>query len=74
MIITVTQEDIDNGEMCLTEKCPVALAVKRAIGRMVRVNACYIVADRNYDTPFSASEFIVAFDAGKLVEPFTFEL
>ena len=77
--ITVTRKDIDNGISCNGFFCPIALAFKRAAGEKVFID------DTTYDMlgkkktyglklPKPAQRFIRAFDAGRKVEPFEFEV
>ena len=80
MRIEVTQEDIDNGEKRKCDTCAVAIAAHRAF------KDCIILVDgeqmdviRNgkwkvIDLPDSATRFIEDFDAGRPVQPFSFEV
>ena len=81
--IEVTEEDIKCGEKNNSETCAIALAARRALGKVVSVDdADYIYFDgiRGYDlTPERPARnrinsFIQAFDAGIPVEPFSFNL
>jgi hypothetical protein len=80
MRIEVTQEDIDNGLKGKCDSCAVALAAKRAFGnRIILVDGEQMdVIDNGkwdvLDLPDSAVAFIEAFDTGKPVKPFSFEL
>jgi hypothetical protein len=57
MTITVTQEDIDNGERWDCALCPVALALKRAIGKPVSVNADGGLTVVDYDLASDLASF-----------------
>lgn len=78
MKITVTQADIEEGRPYNCNLCPVALAVSRAFRvpqHAVSVDGLFItVNDQNYDPPALVDEFIQAFDDGKKVIPFSFDL
>lgn len=89
LTVNVTQSMIENGETADCEECPVAIAIYRAlidtypehaelipfvtgIGTMLRTadGLCAYAAD-----PLEqVRDFIRAFDGGKRVEPFSFEL
>jgi hypothetical protein len=79
--VNVTQRDIERGIRSKCSDCPVALAVKRALGKRVKVfsgvSTSYLYLDHNkkpFPLPASAVEFIDRFDSGHKVEPFTFKL
>jgi hypothetical protein len=86
--VTVTQKDINIGTPLMCYLCPVALAISRAVGgRRVRVKNPYRWGfsdgpfgdkrDNEPDAralPLIARTFIEAFDLGKPVGPFSFEL
>lgn len=80
--INVTQEDIDAGVKCDSDKCAVALALHRAFPDAKCVGVChgYAVVDgpgvmyRAFDLPEKVGEFIFAFDGDRHVEPFSFEI
>lgn len=86
MKIEITQEDIDQGQRHKPCLCPVALAVIRATGkREVYVHSSVIqILDisrltgvklqKSYRTSVEVNKFIVDFDYGQPVRPFTFEL
>jgi hypothetical protein len=81
--VSVTQGDIDNGTRCSWFRCPIALAAKRldnvfyvsvtAYDMTVRVGAPPERRYRTFLLPAEAKEFIRAFDAGRPVQPFTFD-
>ncbi len=83
--IDVTREDIDNGTKRACGLCPVALAAKRVVAPFMRV-AAYSTAlelvtterpfrpDTLHRLPATATSFIIDFDRGSPVEPFSFEL
>lgn len=89
LTVNVTQSMIENGETADCEECPVAIGVYRVladtypehaelipfvtgIGTMLRTadGLCAYAAK----TPKRVQDFIRAFDSGKRVEPFSFEL
>lgn len=82
--ITVTQEDILNGEAGTNQPCPIALAVKRALpGYAVDVGTTYITLWTVDSSVYRSSRvvlllecraFIDRFDAGRSVAPFSFRL
>ena len=80
MRIEVTQDLIDKGEAKDCSSCPVALAILVATGaQAVEVYATGgFLATRRRGTefvmPVEARQFIVDFDAGKRVAPFSFDL
>jgi len=78
MRISVKQKHIDKGVRESSEFCPIALACKDGginvpiVNRMISgyfVNRYICV-----DVPQKACYFIAAFDKGRKVEPFSFEL
>lgn len=79
MLIQVTKEDIENGVQRNCEKCPLARAISRAFGKPIRVGA-YLAQffgaglGESTDLPPNALAFRKAFDAGKPVQPFEFEI
>jgi hypothetical protein len=76
--INVTQDDIDNGNVGDACACPVALALRRAFktgGYDFYVeDKCMFVNNYAYFNPPEVKNFIVNFDHGIKVEPFSFEL
>lgn len=87
MIITVTQDDIDNGQIGECSRCPVARAMIRALNipedvenledvLLVGVLGYALYQNGDYQQmiklPESATRFINAFDEGCFVEPFEF--
>jgi hypothetical protein len=78
--ITVTQEDIDTGERDDCNRCPIALAAGRVLGGKVIVDDDWIISRADFnDSDFyaltdEARQFILRFDAGEPVSPFTFEV
>jgi len=83
VIIKVTHDDIADGEKANCKKCPVALAINRATGKLwaVHTTYCYRISDidsiiygPNISLEKSATDWIYAFDAGGYVEPFSFNL
>jgi hypothetical protein len=81
MRIEVTQEDIGNGKRKSCWGCPIALAVGRTANlsfgeRFVGSTFIEWFDGRWHrsEVPPLAAQFIEAFDAGKPVKPFSFEL
>lgn len=78
--VSITQEGINDGVRRDCQSCPVALALTRAIGEEVIVSGiwCTIAPDtlavKMIELPRAVREWIVRFDRGFLVSPFTFEL
>jgi hypothetical protein len=77
MRIEVTAEDIAAGEPRHSCHCPVARAISRAMGAAWEAygdeaGACD--TDDWIDLPAEAERWIAAFDAGRPVEPFAFEV
>jgi hypothetical protein len=75
--VSVTQKDIDSG--CPIDKCgcPVALALKRALGNGQSIQVGNFAVDIDggrAHLPLEAIAFVKAFDMGKPVKPFSFEL
>lgn len=73
--IQVTQEDIDEGvaEQCLS--CPVARAIKRALGYPVGVSSVIFEpsTDRKIcELPEGVVRWIMRFDEGRAVNPLNF--
>ena len=84
MKITVTQENIDKGVRGEIGYCPIALAIKALGYEHVCVDDESVDARREEDDPYAdaflsylptkATSFIHAFDEGRKVAPFTFEM
>lgn len=74
--IRVTKKDIANGEPGRTRLCPVALAVKRQWRPVeVQKRAIYVCSDdRRISLPITVGRFIMRFDDGKTVKPFSFKI
>jgi hypothetical protein len=72
--IEVTQDDIDNGSACDVCACPIALACLRAGLKDVSVCDASLDWKEKIPTPTVAVEFIFAFDSGRDVKPFSFEI
>jgi hypothetical protein len=80
--VNVTQNHIDRGKRCNSERCPVALSILEVLPEVSYV----AVDERIYvelsdsgdyikaDTPDEVCSFARAFDKGKLVKPFSFEV
>ena len=79
--VEVTQADIDRGEENDCRRCPVALAIARAVGPMVAPSvevhhfAAY-VAGRDVALPDRVADWITNFDCNgpESVKPFSFTL
>lgn len=84
MRIEVTAEDIERGMQSNACRCPVALAITRAVGREAFVSIGLARfgspfrddGGRSFDVklPDSATEFYQRFDQYKAVAPFSFDL
>jgi len=80
MLIEVTRDDIRRGHPEDDCRCPVSLAIRRAVGLDTSVGDGVIVVD--YATPWQIEiwspeeviQFVEDFDAGRKVKPFAFEL
>ena len=85
MLVTVTAEDIKNGQEGVCSSCPIALAVIRASGKKNAsvVPGAFGCGDtdpnfpgkqwKRYSMPDVATDFVRRFDTGLSVEPFIFE-
>lgn len=83
MVINVTQDHIDKGIPFNVCACPVALAIKPHVKprHYVAVKS-YVIGlwhtnhtlVESWDLPQAVQDFIDAFDCGKSVQPFSFEL
>ena len=81
MIIDVTYSDIMRGKRTKTNACPVALAIKRTVNPSWNVSVIptnvhffHNISEVNRLIPPEVTEFIKAFDAGRLIAPFSFVL
>lgn len=82
LTISVTQEDIDNGEPEEPDACPIALSVERLVGAnnwigVTDVDLCIWspkleMQPYTQPLPRSAQKFVTRFDGGKAVKPFRF--
>lgn len=76
LTVTVTADDIAEGEALSCSACPVALAIRRLGYPHARVDWGYAMM-RGYDArielPPAAVKFIEDFDDGRVVHPFVFE-
>lgn len=76
--VEVTQADIDEGERGHCAQCPIAKAMERTTGEVWHVTLFgAFPRDRYVPTaqiPSKVQEFILAFDRGEPVTPFTFTL
>lgn len=80
MTIEVTEQHIKKGNAGSCGSCPIALALKDAGFKHPVVDHssfCYIMVGggiKKLSLPYNAIDFIVRFDSGKKVHPFSFEL
>lgn len=79
--IEVTQAEIDGGSACFAFYCPIALAAKRYgefedVGVTTRTMTLYTKdgPPETFCLPPIARAFVLSFDHGESVEPFTFEI
>lgn len=76
-IIEVRQEDIDRGVRGACNQCPVALAIRRTLpGIRAMADSLRLDLTPNYFvwTPSVARRFILDYDRGQPVHPFSFPL
>lgn len=77
MLIRLTQDHINLGRQCESDRCPVALAIQDAgVPCQVGVFSIYGPAGSTYwrvSQPESVQQFRQDFDDGVFVEPFEFE-
>ncbi len=75
MLVTITQEDIDQGERRNPHYCPMALALRRITGSYhVRVGYWASVDEVYYKLSERASNWIFDFDWQNTVKPTAFRL
>ncbi len=86
MKIKVTAKHISNGTALSMCDCPVALALKQQLHKLVIVQvdqleympyshaSKYCFVTRTSDTPKKVKQFIKRFDSGKRVRPFSFDV
>ncbi len=86
IVVDVTAENIAKGVKDDCSRCPVALAIRRALSLNVNETSDYVTVNEDeieirrdgrnlsIETPEVAEEFILNFDYGDPVEPFTFPL
>lgn len=88
MRISVTKTDINRGCPYEGDNCPIARAVRRALRPMGIHHANAVAVDqdsmtfqtktgrviKSIRTPATAAQFISAFDSGRAVQPFTFQI
>lgn len=75
MLITVTQAHIDEGMRRHRHRCPVALAMRKAMNRNdieVYSNFAGVPNGPTWNLPYEAQKFIDAFDMHQRVAPFEF--
>jgi hypothetical protein len=83
LAVSVEQRDIDEGDRCSCQSCPIARAAMRALPKALRPYGVQVSQDRievcayhpefrviaRWDLPESAQAFIEAFDGPDEVEP-----
>ena len=80
--VEVTDSDIVHGESCISDECPIALAIERWLRNQnvafvsVNVTSSEVFISLNWRTPmqrywYDATGFVSAFDRGEIVEPRT---
>ncbi len=80
MIINVTQAHIDRGREGDCRLCPIALAIHDATGDWgYSVSRRYVlkmshIENKSWVLPEKARDFILHFDMGVFVQPFSFEI
>lgn len=76
MEITVTKKHIRNGRRFDKNHCPIAMAIKDASCDLVEdVDGINVtVGFITYELPKIAQAFVVMFDGGQRVRPFSFKL
>lgn len=77
MLIRVEQRHIDNGVRGNCRECMVALALRDLLPRVWYVSVdCDLITigGRSYDMPEGVHSRVAAFDEGRPVAPFSFEL
>ena len=78
MRVAVTQDDIDRGEMGHCATCPVARALERATGKPWYVGQSWawlaLPPETQIALPPEVTAFILAFDHGEKVAPFSFDV
>jgi hypothetical protein len=78
MVIQVIYDDIVNGKRRISFQCPVALALKRATGKVFGVTPSYIRlhgTDKRYKVSPELAAWIKAYDEqAPIILPITFEL
>lgn len=77
MLIEVTQKHIDDGIRCDGQRCAVALAIREKVGFDVGFAMGLVMCgidEQTYVLPMIATNNMVAFDNGRKVQPFTFEM
>lgn len=79
MNVQVSKGHIETGQKQKCQSCPVALALAEATGVLWHVTPSYLIVWRgrlvpHVTTPEEVQRFIRDFDAGKAVQPFSFEI
>lgn len=71
-MISVRQEDIDNGKPFDSELCPIGLAVQRALKyiKLSKLSRNVLIQP----IPFVATDFMRRFDKGEIVQPISFPI
>lgn len=75
MTINVTQTHIDTGKKFICNNCPIALALQDVGLTGIAVSDSFIYHSEGwFRTPREVKKFIIDFDSGRVVKPFTFTL
>ena len=77
MHVKVLQHHIDRGERGNAFHCPIAQALREQFPDVEKVSVgsvIYVGENKVGGTPQDAAEWICAFDRGKHVEPFEFDI
>ena len=86
MQITITQDQIQRGQITDSSQCPAAIAIREATGLMVNVypvSGAYFSRSGGLfskgrvwhsEIPRNLADFIIDFDARRPVKPLTFEI
>ena len=75
MRIRVLRRHINKGRRYKYLSCPVALAIREATGKKVKVKESSLERGKNsVVSPHEVTDFVCQFDLGEPVSPFTFTL
>ncbi len=77
-LVTVSKTDIDLGLQCDPERCPVSLAIWRAVGPALVASDMVVMGrkgkGRKWELPLGVRRRISRYDNTGKMTPFTFEL